>query len=139
MLKAAIALTMMTMPLAAFAQEAPDVASQRMIAEHDQWIADHKVWHEQHLDMATRLEAVAAALRSEEYEFARDARELQSHGEALRAATSRRQTAPIIAEHVRVAAEHDRSYQAHHELLDQVTELEALLKDDEVMQGKQAE
>lgn len=110
-------------------------ASQVMLAEHGQWIADHQRWRAQHLDMARRLEAAAALLKSEDTNFARDARELKAHGDALLASQSRQRTAELVAHHVRVASEHARAAQAHHELLDEMTRLEALLKDDQVSQS----
>lgn len=109
-------------------------ATQVMQAEHQQWIADHQRWRAEHADLARRLDAASSMLRSEDNEFARDARELTAHGDALRTASDPQRVAALVANHVRVASEHARAAQAHHELVDEVARLEALLKDDEATQ-----
>jgi Fe2+ transport system protein B len=130
MFKTAFALTLLVVSASANAQPTEDLAIQRMLAEHQQWTADHQTWHQQHLEMAKKLEAAAAALKSKDLKFARDSKEMEAHGKALMAATTPQARQKLVADHVRTAAEHAAALQAHHEMLDEVVRLEALLEDD---------
>lgn len=105
----------------------PAAADSTMMAEHAQWTADHDRWHAQHLDLAKRLEAAAAQLRSPDISFSDHGKELQAHSAAMAKVGD---PAALAAAHAKLASEHEDARLAHHELVDDVMHIEMLVRDD---------
>jgi hypothetical protein len=96
-------------------------------AEHAQWMADHEAWHAEHLDIAKRLERLAAKLRAEDAGFDGHDKELKAHRETIAKSSD---PSSLAKAHARLAANHAETRIAHHELVDAVANLEKLMVDD---------
>lgn len=116
------------------AEKAPTVDTV-IVAQHRQWTADHDKWHAQHLEMAKRLEAVAAKLRTSDTSFDEHGTELRMHGETL---AKPGDAAVVATAHARLASEHEDARIAHHELVDSVSNIEALVDDDRKTEASEA-
>jgi hypothetical protein len=126
-LKFIIVATAAIASIQAMAAPKPMAADAMMTAEHAQWTADHDRWHAQHLDLAKRLEAAAAQLRSPDVSFSDHGKELQAHSAVMAKGDD---AAALAAAHARLASEHEDARLAHHELVDDVMHIEMLVRDD---------
>jgi hypothetical protein len=87
------------------------------------------------LALATRLEALAAKLRSPDVSFSEHGDELRAHLQTL---AKPGDAANLAAAHARLSSEHEDARIAHHELADDVGHLETLLEDDRKTEAKEA-
>ena len=109
------------------AQTRPAVASLDQMAEHASWAVEHERWHKEHLELANKLEAIAAALRAPDDGLAEHGAELAGHSVTLTKTTD----AMSLAEaHAKLRAKHENARIAHHELLDDVDLLARVLRED---------